>query len=172
MAIPTQYSYLLVNANGYDKIPWFWAWGRTPFMWFNVFYLGKPLDLEPTTLQTKDKKKNVTKWNHFFLGASQRLEACAILCKSLESIGSGHPFHDSLFFRTFSMDQNWDKPKSSKSLCHRMGLVLVLTCFSQTSASQKMLKMDQFWCWHVFLKLLVLTCFSQTRASQKMGKID
>jgi hypothetical protein len=125
--IPTQYSYLLVNANGYDKIPWFWAWGRTPFMWFNVFYLGKPLDLEPTTLQTKDKKKNVTKWNHFFLGASQRLEACAILCKSLESIGSGHPFHDSLFFRTFSMDQNWDKPKSSKSLCHRMGLVILQT---------------------------------------------
>ena len=46
-----------------------------------------------------------------------------------------------MFFLKLLESKKWEKL-----------LVLVLTCF--------------------FLKLLVLTCFSQTRASQKIGKID
>ena len=56
---------------------------------------------------------------------------------------------DMFFSQTFGVDMffsNLCKSKNGENL-----LILVLTCF--------------------FLKLLVLTCFSQTRASQKMGKM-
>ena len=54
-------------------------------------------------------------------------------------------------YTSFGVDMFFSNSWSSKNGENLLVLVL-LTCF--------------------FLKLLVLTCFSQTRASQKMGKID
>ena len=54
--------------------------------------------------------------------------------------------------------------------------------YFSTPGIQKMGKMPNFWCWHVFsqtpgiqkmekILVLVLTCFSQTPGVQKMGKL-
>ena len=89
-------------------------------------------------------------YTHIFLNSwnLKKWENCLILVLTCFFSNSWNPKNGKI--TSFGVDMFFSNSWSPKN--GENWLVLVLTCF--------------------FLTLLVLTCFSQTRASQKMGKIE